>query len=82
MISAMGVAPRSSAWASDSTTTTPAPSPSTNPSRVRSNGRDAVSGESLRFESAVMFAEGRDAHRHDRRLRAAGEDDVALAGSG
>ena len=34
---------------------TPAPSPRTNPSRVASNGREAVSGESLRFESAVML---------------------------
>ena len=55
MTSAIGVAPRSRACASDSTTTTPAPSPSTNPSRVASNGREAVSGESFRFDSAVMF---------------------------
>jgi len=41
--SAIGVAPRSRACASDSRTTTPAPSPRTNPSRVLSNGRDAVS---------------------------------------
>src|SRR5512146_100840 len=53
--SAMGVAPRARAWASDSTIATPAPSPRTNPSRVASNGREAVSGESLRFERAVMF---------------------------
>ena len=53
--SAIGVAPRRSACSADSTTTTPAPSPSTKPSRVASNGRDAVSGESLRFESAPMF---------------------------
>ena len=54
--SAIGVAPRLSACSALSTTITPAPSPSTNPSRVRSNGREAVSGESFRFESAVMFA--------------------------
>ena len=52
----MGVAPRRSACSADSTTTTPAPSPRTNPSRVASNGRDAVSGESLRFERAPMLA--------------------------
>ena len=55
MTSAIGVAPRSRAWASDSTTTTPPPSPRTNPSRVASNGRDAVSGESLRLDRAPMF---------------------------
>ena len=31
----------------------PEPSPKTNPSRVRSNGRDAVMQLSLRVESAV-----------------------------
>ena len=36
--------------------TTPAPSPITNPSRVLSNGRDAVSGASFRSERAFMFA--------------------------
>ena len=56
MTSAIGVAPRSSACSADSTTTTPAPSPSTKPSRVASNGRDAVSGESLRFDRAPMLA--------------------------
>src|SRR6266550_5826282 len=35
--------------------TTPAPSPRTNPSRVPSNGRDAVSGESFRLERAPML---------------------------
>jgi hypothetical protein len=35
---------------------TPAPSPSTKPSRVESNGRDAVYGLSLRCESAPMLA--------------------------
>ncbi len=54
-ISAIGVAPRFNACSALSTTQTPAPSPKTNPSRVASNGRDAVSGESFRFESAVMF---------------------------
>ncbi len=34
----------------------PAPSPMTKPSRVASNGRDAVAGESFRSESAFMFA--------------------------
>ena len=34
----------------------PPPSPITKPSRVASNGRDAVSGDSLRSESAFMFA--------------------------
>ncbi len=34
----------------------PPPSPITKPSRVASNGRDAVSGESLRSDSAFMFA--------------------------
>ena len=34
----------------------PHPSPITNPSRVRSNGRDAVAGESFRSESAFMLA--------------------------
>ena len=53
--SAIGVAPRRSACSADSMTTTPAPSPRTKPSRVASNGREAVSGESLRFDSAVMF---------------------------
>ena len=36
--------------------TTPAPSPITKPSRVASNGRDAVSGSSLRSDSACMLA--------------------------
>src|SRR5919206_452239 len=34
----------------------PAPSPITKPSRVASKGRDAVSGASLRSESAFMLA--------------------------
>ena len=34
----------------------PAPSPMTNPSRVASKGREAVSGLSLRSESAFMLA--------------------------
>ena len=34
----------------------PPPSPITKPSRVASNGRDAVSGDSLRSDSAFMFA--------------------------
>ena len=34
----------------------PPPSPMTKPSRVASNGRDAVAGESLRSDSAFMFA--------------------------
>src|ERR1700710_2686079 len=49
-------APRSSACCSSSRITIPAPSPITKPSRVASNGREAVSGESLRSESAVMLA--------------------------
>ena len=36
--------------------TMPPPSPITKPSRVASNGRDAVSGDSLRSDSAFMFA--------------------------
>jgi hypothetical protein len=36
--------------------TTPAPSPRTKPSRSASKGRLAVSGESLRVESAFMLA--------------------------
>ena len=36
--------------------TMPPPSPMTKPSRVESNGREAVSGESLRSERAFMFA--------------------------
>ena len=40
----------------NSTTMTPAPSANTKPSRVRSNGREAPSGSSFRFDSAVMFA--------------------------
>ena len=56
MTSATGVAPRFSACSSDSTTTTPPPSPRTNPSRVTSNGREADSGSSLRFDKAPMFA--------------------------
>ena len=55
-ISARIVAPRACACAADSMTITPAPSAKTKPSRVRSNGRDAPGGSSLRFESAVMFA--------------------------
>ena len=34
----------------------PAPSPTTNPSRSRSNGRDAVGGSSFRVESARSAA--------------------------
>ncbi len=55
-ISAKTVAPRASACAAASTTSTPAASPNTKPSRSASNGRDAASGSSLRFESAPMFA--------------------------
>ncbi len=55
-ISARIVAPRAIACSADSTTMIPAPSAKTKPSRVRSNGREAPSGSSLRFESAVMFA--------------------------
>ena len=55
-ISAIGVAPRASACSATRRPRRPAPSPSTNPSRVASNGRDAVSGESLRFDRAPMFA--------------------------
>ena len=62
-ISATGVAPRSSACASDSTTTTPAPSPNTKPSRSRSNGRDARLGSSLRFDSAPMLPSAATRHR-------------------
>ena len=63
----------------DSTTMTPAPSPKRKPSRVRSNGREACSGSSLRFDSAPMLASAAKAIGEERRLRAAREDDVALA---
>ena len=56
MTSARIGAPRRSACSADSMTRMPAPSPKTNPSRVRSNGRDAPCGSSFRFESAPMFA--------------------------
>jgi len=39
-----------------SRTSTPAPSPITNPSRPRSNGREAAAGSSLRVESARIAA--------------------------
>jgi hypothetical protein len=59
----MMVAPRARACSSSSSTRIPAPSPSTNPSRSPSNGRLAVSGESLRVESAVMLAKPATAMR-------------------
>ena len=49
-------APRLRACSSSSRMTMAPPSPITKPSRVASNGRDAVSGDSLRSESAFMFA--------------------------
>ncbi len=56
MISPRIVAPRRRACSSSSRIRHPEPSPSTKPSRVASNGRLAVSGESLRVESAFIEA--------------------------
>src|SRR5690606_40424470 len=53
-ISAYRLAPLRSACAADSNTNIAAPSPSTNPSLVRSNGRDACSGSSLRGLVALI----------------------------
>ena len=78
--SAIGVAPRASAWASDSTTTTPPPSPRTNPSRSRSNGRLARVGLVVALAEGAHVAERGDPDREHRRLAAAGQDDVDLAG--
>src|SRR6185437_1756052 len=50
------VAPRFRACSNSSSTTAAEPSPITNPSRVASNGRDAVAGSSLRSDSAFMLA--------------------------
>src|SRR3990170_3744919 len=60
-ISPMMGAPRASACSAASTTTMPAASPKTKPSRFASNGRDAPSGSSLRFERAPMFASAANA---------------------
>ncbi len=49
-------APRASATSSASSTTIPQPSPNTNPSRPASNGRLAVSGLSLRNDTAFIEA--------------------------
>src|SRR6267143_3306270 len=50
------LAPRLRAYSSSSRTRMPAPSPITKPSRLRSKGRLAFSGASLRMESARMAA--------------------------
>ena len=77
--SARIVAPRASACSADSMTTTPAPSPKTKPSRVRSNGREAPSRVVVALRQRAHVRERGEGHRQQRRLRAAGEDDVALA---
>src|SRR5688500_9447589 len=55
-ISPMMLAPRASACSTASTTRMPAASPNTKPSRPASNGREAFSGSSFRFERAPMLA--------------------------
>ena len=76
--------PARSACSRLSSTTIAPPSPSTKPSRSLSNGRLAVSGESLRVESAFMFGERRHGEAGDGRLGAAGDHGVghAVRGSG
>ena len=57
----------------------PPPSPIPKPSRSASKGRLAVSGDSLRVESARDAAKPRDTERADRRFAAAADDHVRLA---
>ena len=69
----------SSACSSSSRMTMPAPSPITKPSRVASNGRDAVSGTVVALGERLHVGEAADRHRRDGRFGAAGDHDVGVA---
>ena len=60
----------------------PAPSPITKPSRSASKGREAVSGESLRVDSAFIAQNPPTARGRDHPLAAAGDHDVGASRSG
>ena len=79
-ISAIGVAPRSSACASDSTTTTPRALAEHEPvARPVERPRGRL-GRVVALRQRAHVRERGHAHRHDGRLGAAGQDHVALAG--
>ena len=72
-------APRASACSRSSSTSIPAPSPMTNPSRVRSNGREAPGGVAgVVVERADLDVAGDD-QRRQRRVGAARHDHVGAA---
>ena len=57
----------------------PAPSPRTKPSRLRSNGRDALCGLVVAGREGGQQVEAGDAERVDHAVRAAGEHQVGVA---